>query len=198
VLLAQRKANEAIAQLTRSLAAAEESGRLGVAIELRILRSLALARRGDTREASVDLERALTLAEPEGYVRVFVEEGQPLQTLLARWLAQAGSGPLRDYAMRLLSYLDAELLGVAAAQDQVPPTGDVSAKSRQALIEPLSQRELQVLVLVALGKTNQEIARQLIVAPGTVKAHTASIYRKLDVANRTEAVARARQLGILP
>ena len=66
------------------------------------------------------------------------------------------------------------------------------------LIEPLSGRELEVLHLMALGKTNQEIARQLVVAPGTVKAHAASIYRKLDVANRTEAVARARQLGILP
>jgi LuxR family maltose regulon positive regulatory protein len=66
------------------------------------------------------------------------------------------------------------------------------------LIEPLSERELEVLQIMALGRTNQEIARQLIIAPGTVKAHTASIYRKLDVANRTEAVARARQLGILP
>jgi len=62
----------------------------------------------------------------------------------------------------------------------------------------LSQRELEVLHLIALGSTNKEIARQLFVAPGTVKAHTASIYRKLDVANRTEAVAQARQLGILP
>jgi LuxR family maltose regulon positive regulatory protein len=66
------------------------------------------------------------------------------------------------------------------------------------LVEPLSQRELEVLHLIALGRTNQEIARQLIVAPGTIKAHAASIYRKLDVANRTEAVARARQVGILP
>jgi LuxR family maltose regulon positive regulatory protein len=67
----------------------------------------------------------------------------------------------------------------------------------QALIEPLSQRELEVLHIMALGKTNKEIARQLVIAPGTVKAHTASIYRKLDVANRTEAVARARQLDLL-
>jgi LuxR family maltose regulon positive regulatory protein len=70
--------------------------------------------------------------------------------------------------------------------------------SGQALVEPLSQRELEVLHLIALGRTNKEIAQQLFVAPGTVKAHTSSIYRKLDVANRTEAVARARQLGILP
>jgi LuxR family maltose regulon positive regulatory protein len=90
----------------------------------------------------------------------------------------------------LLSQFGAEQPVIPAAQEKGSPTGN--------LIEPLSQRELEVLHLIAIGRTNQEIARQLIVAPGTVKAHTASIYRKLDVANRTEAVARARQLGILP
>ena len=70
--------------------------------------------------------------------------------------------------------------------------------SGQALVEPLSRRELEVLHLIALGRTNKEIAQQLVVAQGTVKAHAAHIYRKLDVANRTEAVARARQLGLLP
>ena len=75
-------------------------------------------------------------------------------------------------------------------REKPPPTGD--------LVEPFSERELEVLHLMAMGRTNQEIARQLIVAPGTVKAHTASIYRKLDVANRTEAVAHARRFGILP
>jgi ATP/maltotriose-dependent transcriptional regulator MalT len=78
---------------------------------------------------------------------------------------------------------------IAAPAGGSPPRG---------LIEPLSPRELEVLQLIALGRTNQEIAGELIVAPGTVKAHTASIYRKLDVANRTEAATRARQLGILP
>ena len=121
-----------------------------------------------------------------------------MQMLLAQWLAHAGAGPLRDYAIHLLSQFDAEPHMVTAAQEKVSPTGDPSASSGQALVEPLSQRELEVLHLIALGRTNQEIARQLIVSPGTVKAHTASIYRKLDVANRTEAVARARQLGILP
>ena len=124
-----------------------------------------------------------------------------MQLLLAQWLAHAGASPLRDYAIRLLSQFDAEPQAITAAQEKASPTGDPSARLRQsgqALVEPLSQRELEVLHLMALGRTNQEIARQLIVAPGTVKAHTASIYRKLDVANRTEAVARARQLGILP
>ena len=136
------------------------------------------------------MTECLTLAAPEGYVRVFLDEGEPMQMLLAQWLAHARPGPLRDYATRLLSHFHAEPHVVAAPQEKASLAGN--------LVEPLSQRELEVLHLVALGRTNQEIARQLIVAPGTVKAHTASIYRKLDVATRTEAVARARQLGILP
>jgi len=104
---------------------------------------------------------------------------------------------LRGYAIHLLSQYDAEPHEVTAAHEKASLAGDPSASSGQALVEPLSQRELEVLRLMALGRTNREIAGQLIVAPGTVKAHTASIYRKLDVANRTEAVARARQLGIL-
>jgi LuxR family transcriptional regulator, maltose regulon positive regulatory protein len=75
---------------------------------------------------------------------------------------------------------------------------DSTGQKSERLVEPLSKRELEVLHLMALGRTNHEIARQLIVSPGTVKAHTANIFRKLDVANRTEAVARARQFGILP
>ena len=161
---------------------------------------------GDSEHARLALTNCLTLAEPEGYVRVFLDEGRPMQMLLAQWLAQAGAGPLRDYAIRLLSHFHAEPHVVTAAQEKASPTGDPSATLRlrsgqgsgQALVEPLSQRELEVLHLMALGKTNQEIAQQLVVAPGTVKAHAASIYRKLDVTNRTEAVARARQLSILP
>jgi ATP/maltotriose-dependent transcriptional regulator MalT len=121
-----------------------------------------------------------------------------MQMLIAQWLARASANHLRDYAMRLLSHFDAEPRAVAAAQERLSPVGDPLARSEQALVEPLSHRELEVLQIMALGRTNQEIARQLFVAPGTIKAHTSSIYRKLDVANRTEAVARARQLGILP
>jgi len=119
-----------------------------------------------------------------------MHEGPPMQTLLAQWLAHASSGPMRDYSIRLLSQFEAELQTIKAIQEKIYPA--------ETLVEPLSPRELEILNLIALGKTNQEIARQLVVSPGTVKAHTASIYRKLDVANRTEAVARARQLGILP
>jgi LuxR family maltose regulon positive regulatory protein len=190
VYIAQNKPNKAIGLLSHLEEAARSAGRMGRVIEILLLEALAMREIGDSEHALLALTKCLTLAEPEGYVRVFLDEGQPMQMLLAQWLAHAGPSPLRDYAIRLLSHFDAEPHMVTAAQEKASPAGN--------LIEPLSQRELEVLHLMALGRTNQEIARQLIVAPGTVKAHTASIYRKLDVANRTEAAARARQLGILP
>jgi LuxR family maltose regulon positive regulatory protein len=198
VLIAQNKPNKAIGLLSHLEETARSAGRMGRVIEILLLQALAMQEIGDSEHAILALTKCLTLAEPEGYVRVFLDEGQPMQMLLAQWLAHASASPLRDYAIRLLSHFDAEPHVVTAAQEKASPTGDPSASSGQALVEPLSQRELEVLHLIALGRTNKEIAQQLIVAPGTVKAHTASIYRKLDVANRTEAVARARQLGILP
>jgi len=190
VLIAQNKSNEAIGLLSQLEETARSAGRMGRVIEILLLEALAMREVGDSERAVLALRKCLALAEPEGYVRVFLDEGRPMQMLLVQWLAQAGAGPLRDYAIHLLSQFDAEPHVVAAAQEIASPAGD--------LIEPLSPRELEVLHLMALGKTNQEIAQQLVVAPGTVKAHTAHIYRKLDVANRTEAAARARQLGILP
>jgi LuxR family maltose regulon positive regulatory protein len=205
VLLAQHKPEEALAQLSQSLTEAEASGRRGVAIELRILRCLTLARLGKTQEATrqveADLECLLAMAEPEGYVRIFLDEGVPMQLLLAQWLAHAGNGSLRDFAIRLLAQFAEPGAASAGQEKDLPTRGLIDPEDRPAkniLVDPLSQRELEVLHLMALGRTNQEIARQLIVAPGTIKAHAASIYRKLDVANRTEAVARARQLGLLP
>jgi LuxR family maltose regulon positive regulatory protein len=198
VLLAQGELDEVVAQLARSLAAAEGRGWLGVALEMYILRSLVLVRQGDARGAAADLERALTLAEPEGYVRIFLDEGQPMQLLLVQWLARAGAGPLREYARHLLSQFDSKARVVMPSQKTPSLAAEPLSGPSQALIEPLSPRELEVLHLIAQGRTNKEIARQLVVAPGTVKAHTSHIYRKLDVTNRTEAVARARQLGILP
>ena len=140
--------------------------------------------------ALIALEDALRNAEPGCYVRVFLDEGRPMQLLLTQWLTQTGESPLKQYAVRLLSHFNAEPNAVIRTEKKISPNDH--------LIEPLSQRELEVLHLIAKGITNQEIASQLIIARGTVKAHTSSIYRKLDVANRTEAVARARQLGILP
>jgi LuxR family maltose regulon positive regulatory protein len=188
VWLAQNKPHEAASLLSHLEEVARSAGRMGRVIEILIVQALAMQAMGDSKGALVALTKGLALAQPEGYARVFLDEGQPMQMLLAQWLAGAEPGPLQDYAARLLSQFDAEPHLARAAQ--VSPAGN--------LVEPLSQREMEVLHLMALGRTNKEIARELIVAPGTVKAHTSSIYRKLDVANRTEAVARARQLHILP
>jgi LuxR family maltose regulon positive regulatory protein len=190
VLMAENKLNEASGLLTHLEETARSAGRMGRAIEILLLEALARQERGDSEQALLALTKCLSLAEPEGYVRVFLDEGQRMQKLLAQWLAHASDSPLRDYATHLLSQFDAEAYAGTAGREKAPPSGD--------LVEPLSQRELEVLHLMALGRTNQEIAGQLIVAPGTVKAHAASIYRKLEVGNRTEAVARARQLSILP
>jgi LuxR family maltose regulon positive regulatory protein len=189
VFMVQNKLDEAIELLSHLEETARSAGRMGRVIEILLLEALALREISDSEHAILALTKCLTLAEPERYVRVFLDEGQPMQMLLTQWLAHASAGPLRDYAVRLLSAFDAEPRP-PAPQEKVPPTGD--------LVQQLSQRELEVLHLMALGRTNQEIARQLIISRGTVKAHTANIYRKLDVANRTEAVARARDFGILP
>jgi LuxR family maltose regulon positive regulatory protein len=206
VWIAQHKPGEAIGVLSHLEKNARSAGRMGRVIEILVLQALALQGIGDPERALLALAKCLALAEPEGHARVLLDEGPPMQMLLAQWLARADADSLRDYAIRLLSQFDAEPGAGTAAQDAASPAGAPSAghgvspgePSGQALAEPLSQRELEVLHLMALGRTNREIARQLVVALGTVKAHTASIYRKLDVTNRTEAAARARQLGILP
>jgi LuxR family maltose regulon positive regulatory protein len=197
IYIAQDKLDEATHLLSCLEESARSGGRLGRLVEIMLLKALVLQRMGDSAQAEIALTECLTLAEPEDYLRVFLDEGQPMQTLLAQGLAHASASPLRDYAICLLSHFDAEPHLVPAMHEKGSPTGNLSASSGQALIEPLSRRELEVLHLMALGRTNQEIAQQLIISRGTVKAHAASIYRKLDVANRTEAVARARQLVIL-
>jgi LuxR family maltose regulon positive regulatory protein len=188
ILIAQDKSGEAISLLAHLEEIARSAGRMSRILEILLLQALALRQRGDGKSALLALTKCLELAEPEGYVRLFLDEGKPMQSLLAQWLTYAGASPLKEYASHLLSQLDAEMHTIGV-QEKGLRKGD--------LVEPLSQRELEVLRLIALGKTNQEVANELIVSAGTIKAHTASIYRKLDVANRTEAVTRARQLGIL-
>jgi len=183
-----RAPEEAIPALTAALNTATASGHLGAALELHLLRSLVFQRQGERQAAEADLDRALTLAQPEGYVRLFVEAGPPMQRLLTQWLSHTAVPPdLQTFANQLL------LQFVAAPA----PSGEWLSGAGETMVEPLSPRELEVLQIMALGKTNKEIAQQLVIAPGTVKAHSASIYRKLDVVNRTEAVGRARELGIL-
>ena len=127
------------------------------------------------------------LAEPGGFLRTFVREGPPMARLLYE-AVKRGIAP--DYARRLLAAFP-----VALAEQAAPPETRIS---NAALVEPLSERELEVLQLIAEGLTNREIASRLYLALNTVKAHTRNIYGKLGVHNRTQAVARARALGILP
>ncbi|MHB1413867.1 MAG: LuxR C-terminal-related transcriptional regulator [Chloroflexota bacterium] len=213
VQLARWEPDEAVAQLTRSLAAAEEGGRWGTAIELRILRGLAHARQGNTRKAEADLERALVLAEPEGYARIFVDEGEPVASLL-RGLAARQARPAEN-AGYSAEYLATLLAAFGAPDDGRPtassvPAGGAVLPSGPArtgrkehlgrpspLVEALSERERQVLRLMAEGSTNEQIAAELIIARGTVKAHVHNISGKLGAQNRAHAVALAKELGLL-
>jgi LuxR family transcriptional regulator, maltose regulon positive regulatory protein len=153
-------------------------------IEGKLLLAAARAGRQRLSDAFTMIETCLALAEPERYIRIFLGIGKPVHELLDAYV-QSGTSLNAAYAQKLL--------------DAFPFPGRTTVSILPAgLVEPLSGRELEVLALMALGRTNQEIAGQLFVAPGTVKAHAASIYRKLDAANRTEAVTRARQFNLLP
>ena len=187
VLIAQgatERSDEAIrgaaSLLERLLHAAEEGGRIGSAIEILALRARAHQAHGDTTLALAPLERALSLAEPEGYVQVFVNVGPPL----ARLLEEAASRGVAPAAARRL---------LAAFPSTGPDGAHPSGRK-----ELLSEREIEVLRLIAAGLTNREIAARLYLSLYTVKAHARSIYDKLDAHSRTQAVARARDLGILP
>ncbi|MEJ2710563.1 MAG: LuxR C-terminal-related transcriptional regulator, partial [Anaerolineales bacterium] len=190
IYIAQDKLDEATRLLSCLEESAQSGGRLGRLVEIMALKALALQQTGEPAQADNALTKSLTLAESGGFVRVFLDEGRPMRMLLTQWLANTSEASLRGYAMHLRSQFETEQHRMARASEKI-----YLAKK---LIEPLSPRELEVLHLMSLGRTNQEIAEQLIISRGTVKAHAASIYRKLDVANRTESVACARRLGILP
>jgi LuxR family maltose regulon positive regulatory protein len=176
---------EAIGLLERLLTAAQEGGRTGSAIEILTLQALARQTQGDLPAALASLERALKLAEPEGYIRIFVDEGAPMAQLLSEAVAR---GIMPDYTGKLMAAFEVE---ERKSEDKsyLPPA--------QPLIEPLSQRELEVLQLMAQGLSNREIGEQLFLALSTVKGHNRNIFDKLQVQRRTEAVARARELGLL-
>jgi LuxR family maltose regulon positive regulatory protein len=197
VYMAQKKGGDALVLLSRLAENAQSEGRTGRFIEILILKALAEQQMGNTKQAMITLEKSLILTEPDGYIRTYLDERQPMQILLTQWLRNAKPDSLQDYGAFLLSQFDSETHIINATQAKSSLANDISANPNETLPEPLSPRELEVLELIALGKTNQEIAQQLVVARGTIKAHAASIYRKLDVTNRTEAVARAGQLGIL-
>jgi LuxR family maltose regulon positive regulatory protein len=162
------------------LPAVEAEGRPGLQIEALALQALALWRQGERAGALTSLERALRLAEPEGYVRLFADLGMPMAQLLHQARSRA---VLPDYVGKLLAAVGADLISPIPTEQTLP--------------EPLSVREQEILELLAAGLTNREIAVQLVISAETVKKHTASIYGKLAVRSRREAVARARKFGLL-
>jgi LuxR family maltose regulon positive regulatory protein len=179
VLIIQNRSSEAVTLLSHVLEAARAAGRMGSVIKILTLQALACEAQSNMDEASSALEQALSLAQPEGYVRTFVDEGQPMARLLRRALSQ-GSAP--NYVARLLAAFGEEI--------------EVRSPAMGQLVEPLSERELEVLRLVVAGLSNPEIAQELVIAVSTVKSHVNHIYGKLGVVSRTQAVARARELGL--
>ena len=195
VLLASGRRGDALRLLERLEEAAEAGGRTGRIIEILILQALALRAANDTPRAVKSLSRALSLAEPEGYVRLFADEGTPMAALLQKFLDAQKKGLVtssprisREYVGRLL---------MALKPDTTSSTQESSREPVGILVEPLSERELEVLRLIASGMSNNEVARNLFVAVSTVKTHVNNICRKLYAGNRTQAVARARDLDLL-
>jgi LuxR family maltose regulon positive regulatory protein len=171
---------DALSLLSRLLEDAQAKARMDSVLEILLLRALAFATQGDGAQALASLERALRLAEPEGYLRLFVDEGEPIVALLRQAYAQ---GIVPEYVATLLAA--AGSLAPAAP----PPPG--------SLLEPLTERELEVLRLLVRGLSNAAMARELIITVGTVKSHVSHIYGKLGVQSRSQAIARAHILHLL-
>jgi LuxR family maltose regulon positive regulatory protein len=195
ILLAQyknahsdRSLPDAIGLLARLLKAADEGGRMGSAIEILILQALAYQLKGDIPGALAALERALEQAEPEGYVRMFLNEG----ATMAQQLRQAAARRIMPgYTGKLLAAFESEQrTGLGEVPLSPSPTPS-------PLIEPLSQRELDILRLFKTELSGPEIAQELVIALSTVRTHTKSIYSKLNVNSRRAAVKRAVELGLI-
>ena len=195
--------HEALGLLARLLQAAEEGGRTGSVIEILMLRALAHHTQGDLPRARASLEHALTLAEPEGYVRLFVDEGEPMRLLISDFglrIEKRKHGEGRTaigYAGKLLAaFAQPAALPPSVIRSPTPlRSGDDRQKS--AMIEPLSERELEVLKLLGTELSGPEIADRLSVSLNTVRTHTKNIYGKLGVNNRRAAVRRAEELDLL-
>ncbi len=190
--------DDALGLLDRLFKIAEGGGRMGSVIEILALRALALQAQHESSEALAALEQSLLLAQPEGYVRIFVEEGVPMAALLSELLKARSKGPrdaqqppLLDYVRLLLAVFESP----HTSTDPAAPSGSAAGQD-QPLLDPPTAREQEVLVLIAEGLSNREIAARLFIEVGTVKGYIHSLLRKLEVDNRTKAVARARELHL--
>ena len=180
----KKQSAEALDLLEGLLAQSQKLGRIDLMIEIQILRALAFQMKGCSERAREALAEALSLAEPSGYVRIFLDEGEAMMRLLHQ-AASRGLAP--SYVAKLL----------AASSKPAPIAIETNLPHSYPLVEPLSERELQVLRLLAAGMSNRDIADELVVALSTIHSHCKSIYSKLDVHTRSDAAHRARELGLI-
>ncbi|HET8841988.1 MAG TPA: LuxR C-terminal-related transcriptional regulator, partial [Ktedonobacteraceae bacterium] len=185
VHLAQGHPSAALAGLEPLHQQAEAKGWQDELLKLMVLQAVALEAQGEKDKAMHLLVDALAIAKPAGFIRLFLDEGPPMASLLSEVMAL---GRMPDYIRKLL---------IACKTEKQQSENTPSLPPVQSLLEPLSQRELEVLRLVAAGLSNQEICERLFLVLGTVKGHTHKIFGKLGVQRRTEAIARARELGLL-
>jgi len=181
---------QAIGLLERLLNAAEEGRRMGSVIDILVMQALAHQAQGNIPLALAPLERALTLAEPEGYVRIFVDEGPPMEELLKR--LKVKDEMIMEYVRKLLAaFADKEFYPFGSAQDKP------SSLSPQPLVDPLSERECEVLKLLTTELSGPEIAKELMVSMNTIRTHNKNIYSKLGVNSRRDAVKQAKELKLI-
>ena len=179
---------------------------MGRVIEMLALQVTVSVAQKEETEALAAVEHALALAEPEGYIRTFVDEGEPMRGVIANWRVVTGrSKNLTEVQTRLMAYAEKLLVAFPSHASQLliiaqHPFGTGEQASSPALqsslVDPLSARELEVLHLIAEGLSNLSIAQKLFLSTGTVKVHLKHIYGKLDVNSRTQAVARLHELNL--
>ncbi len=189
--LALNRPKETLAWIEQLAPEADARGRRGIVIEMTMLKALALQAMGDMAQATTILEQALSWAEPEGYIRLFVDKGEPMELLISDFRLWIEKQP-RGESKKLIEYAD-KLLAAFPNSAAVAKSEIRNLQSEMAL----SERELEVLRMIAEGLSNQEIADRLVVAPSTVKTHINNLYNKLGVNSRAQAVTRAHALKLL-
>ena len=185
VILAQGDPSSALAMVESFCQKVEARGWQDERLKGLVLQAVVLQTLSETDRALKVLGDALELAEPSGYIRIFVDEGPPMAQLLSE---AAARGMMPDYVAKLTAAFEAEVQK-SESTSYLP--------SAHLLVEPLSLRELEILRLIALGMSNHEIGERLFLAISTIKGHNRNIFAKLQVQRRTEAIMRARELGLL-
>ena len=193
MLIARNDTEDALELLEKLLQIAAISGRLGGLIEILVNKALALQKRNETARAISTILRALFLGEPEGFIRVFITEGTPMLDLLRKVIEYRQDEKLTETYEVSDSYINNLLTALEIQHQRFQSRGQTA----QALAEPLSEREFDVLKLLAAGLSNREIGENLYVGINTVKTHIRNIYGKLNVRSRTQAIAQAKKLNLL-